>query len=338
MSENKLTISASRVKMFQTCSWQYYCRYVLKIPDATNFGALCGTACHTVFECLLKPLHKPIYDAIISTPATIRNSPVAERYITAYLKKNEMPEDLFDKIDTMIVVGLMADYFCKGGDLQDGELRFSLSSEKPEFHAMGFIDKTAIYQDKFIRIVDYKSSKKKFVGDELNINVQAMMYSLAAKNLWPHLTPVVDFVFLQFKNDPIQRLKFTDAQLRGFKTLLGVIYQQMLNFTPEDAMSNLASKQKFPGKDDGFKGPLVCGWDGKGFVKSPDQLKKNGDKMYHCSFRFPFTYYALCAEDGKQVKTSFKDDLIPNKDKGEFVIKKKYAGCPGFKKQPALEL
>jgi hypothetical protein len=59
-------------------------------------------------------------------------------------------------------------------------------------------------------------------------------------------------------------------------------------------------------------------------------LKKDGNVMYHCAFKFPFEYYALCNEEGEVVKTSFKEDLKANAEKGEFVIKKNYKGCPHF--------
>src|SRR6478735_2732864 len=103
--ENKIKISASRLKTFQSCSWQYYCKYVLKLPDTTNNGALMGTECHTVFECLLKPRHKKLYDAVMTAPMTITNAPSIERHVKAYMKKHSLPEELFNKIDTMIVVG-----------------------------------------------------------------------------------------------------------------------------------------------------------------------------------------------------------------------------------------
>ena len=47
--ENK-PLSASRIKTLQTCSWQYWCKYHLKLPDKSNHGSLRGTICHAIFE------------------------------------------------------------------------------------------------------------------------------------------------------------------------------------------------------------------------------------------------------------------------------------------------
>ncbi len=332
MAENKkLKLSASRLKTFQACSWQYWARYHLKLPDEANSGALMGTCCHSVFECLLNSRHKKLYDLILAKPATIENSKAVTRYVNKYIKRWQLDPDIaFEKIDSMIIVGLVTDFFCKGGELLAPEYEFTLENKKPRYLIGGLIDKAVKYNEKYLRVADYKSSKKKFVGEELIVNVQAMMYSLAAKKLWPHLIPIVDFIFLQFPKEPIQRLKFSDDQLKGFEIFLAQVYAQMEKFTNEDATKNFAARQKAP--KEGFKGPLLCGWNFKqGFVKKEGELKKDGvTPKFVCSYRFPFDYWALCDEDGKVIKTSKKNNLLAQESKGQFVVKKRYGGCPAF--------
>lgn len=337
MSLESKPLSASKLKTYQTCSWQYWTRYELGIPDKTNTGALAGSCCHTIFECLLNVRHRKIFDAITSPKITVRNSKSVERYINQYIKKNGMDDEWFNKIDAMIVVGLLADFFCEkgkgvSGKILEPELAFNIQNKNPKYHIKGFMDKPVQYGENFIRIIDYKSSKKKFEGDELKVNVQAMMYSLAAKALWPSLKPVVDFIFLQYGEDPIQRLSFTDGQLRGFETFLSDVYFRTNNFTELDAKSNFASDQGFPKEGEGFKGLLVCG-----YAKKPGQLKKDGNVMYHCPVKFPFDYWELCNEDGERITSSLTNNLKPNKEKNEFVVKKHYSGCPKFNK-PQREL
>ena len=83
------------------------------------------------------------------------------------MEKYNLPKECFNKIDTMRVVGLCTDFFGKGGDLLAPEFSFNLTSEKPRYVITGMMDKPAVYNKKFIRISDYKSSKQKFAGDEL---------------------------------------------------------------------------------------------------------------------------------------------------------------------------
>ena len=63
-----------------------------------------------------------------------------------------------------------------------------------------------------------------------------------------------------------------------------------------------------------------------GFAKFPGQLKKNGDPMWHCEYKFAFDYYALVNEEGEVLKTSYEKDLQPSGE--QKVMKKHYAGCP----------
>jgi ATP-dependent helicase/DNAse subunit B len=324
--ENSKPLSASKIKTFESCSWLYYAKYVLKLPDSSNLGAQQGTVCHTIFECLLNPRHKKIYDSIVAQPASIKNSAAVERLVRSYIKKNKMPEECFDKIDAMTVVGLLHDFFFDRSEAKpskiESELEFNIRNEDPLYVIRGFIDQFALYEaEGFARIRDFKSSKKRFEGTELTENVQAMMYSLAARHLHPHLKPVVDFLFLQFPENPVQRLKFNNEQLNDFEHFLAEVYQKTNNFTEEDAKSNFAADQKV-GKNDGFKGPLVCG-----FCKTPGEKKLDGSPKGYCKFKFPFEYKALCSEDGEVIKTSFEDDLKADESKGQFVISKKYKGC-----------
>ena len=60
MSETK-TLSASKIKTLQSCSWLYWCKYHLKLPEESNSGASRGTICHLIFECLGNPRHKHHY-------------------------------------------------------------------------------------------------------------------------------------------------------------------------------------------------------------------------------------------------------------------------------------
>jgi len=50
MDNPKTALSASRIKTVEGCSWLYWCKYKLKLPDASNDGAKRGSICHLIFE------------------------------------------------------------------------------------------------------------------------------------------------------------------------------------------------------------------------------------------------------------------------------------------------
>ena len=101
---------------------------------------------------------------------------------------------------------------------------------------------------KKLKIIDYKTSKKKFTKADLEAERQAMMYTLAAKSAWgrkkwPKAEKVV-FNFLFLKPDlqekgPIQEVEFSDDALKGFEAYVSSVFLLINNFTEDDAKANL---------------------------------------------------------------------------------------------------
>jgi ATP-dependent helicase/DNAse subunit B len=302
----KKNLSASRIKTLQTCSWKYWCDYHLHVPQTPNDGASRGTVCHLVFELLLNPRHRKHYDAIVKADS-VRGSRAIYRLVAKHLKKYNLFDVVnYKLVDEMILVGLRYDFFCNGAEMLESEYAFEISNEDPPFKLTGFIDKRAFYKKQgIVKITDYKSSKYKFRGDDLESNIQALVYSLAAKKLWPDLKPVIEFLFLRFPRSPIQTLSFSDAQIRGFARSLEEIHKIVDNFNEDTAKSNFAA--------DSSTNSWLC---------------QRGN--YKCPFKDPFTYYVLLDEEGKTRQTSFTNNLVPN-DKQKVLVKH-YDGCPRHKK------
>jgi len=319
MSEIKF-LSASKIKTLENCSHLYWVKYGLGLPDKTNSGALRGTVCHNVFECLLNPRHEKHFKAI-KNGGSIKKSKVVDRYVLSYLNRVDIEKygDTFqfnyELIDKMIVVGLKNNFFGnKGAYIEKPEIGFEIKNKKPAYNIRGFIDKPVEYPDKGeVVIVDYKSSKGKFRGEELHSNVQAMMYSLAARELWPDLEPSVEFLFLRFPKSPLQRLKFSKEQLDGFEFYLEQANEVINSFTEEDAKSNYAADKK--------KNSWMCA----------------AGATWVCPYRDPFEFFSLVDKNGKQISSSMKDDFSEEDRKLGSVKKKTYAGCPRFHDQDISE-
>ena len=325
MSKEQI-LSASKIKTFESCSWKYWCNYHLKLPQENNDGARRGTVCHLIFELLVKPRHKKHFDLIMEAQ-TLDASPAVKRLVKKSLVKEEgYSEENYLLCEEMILVGLDNDFYGAKGEVNSPEKEFLLESESPKYKIRGFIDKPVEYNKK-LKIVDYKSSKSKFNKNELKSNVQAMTYTLAAQTILPKIKNViVEFLFLRFPKSPSQQIRFTKEQLSGFEYYLEHVYTIINNFTESDAKSNLASTKPMPKRDEGFCGPLNCG-----FAKYKGQLKKDGTLMWHCPFKFDFEYYSLIDADGNLLKTSFnKEDL--DDSKGE-IKHQSYGGCPAHTRQ-----
>jgi len=295
------TLSASRIKTLETCSWVYWNNYHAKVPQSQNDGALRGTICHTVFELLLNKRHLKNYKRIIKKNA-IDGDEGINRLVKKLSAKVKLDETNYKLLNDMILVGLKNDFFGEGGEIVKPEYDFDITNEEPKYHIKGFIDKP-IKIKKEMHIIDYKSSKYKFRGDDLEANIQAMMYSLASKKLWPKLKPIVKFLFLRFPKQPIQELIFTDEQIKGFEHYLEHINDYVNKFDEESARANFAV--------DSQKNKWMCqvgGW--------------------KCPYKDPYKYYVKVNDKGEVIETSLENNF---KDiKGFKVETRDYEGCPKF--------
>ena len=295
-------LSASRIKTLETCSWVYWNNYHEKIPQTQNDGSLRGTICHTIFEILLNPKHKNHYNKIIK-----KDSITASKAITRLVKRLKakvgLNESNFELLDQMILVGLKNDFFGeKDGNIVSPEYAFEIKNDQPKYHIKGFIDKPIKSKNKMV-IIDYKSSKAKFRGDDLQANIQAMMYSLASKKLWPKLKPVVRFLFLRFPKQPIQELEFSDDQIKGFEHYLEHINDYINKFDENSAKANFAI--------DNNKSKWMC-----------------GVGNWRCPYRDAYEYYVKLNQKGEIIESSLNNEF---KDITGFTIeKRKYQGCPKF--------
>jgi PD-(D/E)XK nuclease superfamily len=298
-TKNLKVLSASRIKTLETCSWVYWNNYHTKVPQSQNDGALRGTICHTVFELLLNKRHLNNYKRIIKKNA-INGDKGVDALVKKLAKKVKLDDSNYKLLNDMILVGLKHDFFGEAGDIVKPEYPFDIESQEPKYRIRGFIDKP-IKTKKEMHIIDYKSSKYKFRGDDLEANIQAMMYSLASKKLWPKLKPIVKFLFLRFPKQPIQELTFTDEQITGFEHYLEHINDYVDKFDENSAKANFAI--------DNEKNKWMC--------------KIGGWK---CPYKDPYEYYVKLNDKGEVVETSLEDDF---KDvKGFKVETRKYEGCP----------
>lgn len=307
----KRAISASSIKSLETCTWMFWQQYMQKVPQRTNEGALRGSLVHLVFELLLSKRHVHHYENIMRA-SDIKGSPAIRRLVIKHLRKDGILKPAnYDMCNQMILVGLRSDFFCNGGKLMAPEYRFELRNENPEYFVRGYIDKLARYPGGKLKIVDYKSSKAKFKGDEIAANIQAMVYCLVAYKMLGAKDASADFVFLRFPRQPIQSVHPTKAQLTGLEEYLGYIYEVVNNFSEKDASSGFAANNE--------KNRWLC---------------KAGS--WECPYRRSFKYFALLNADGSIARTAMQKDGLTATE-GQTLVERSYLGCPAFRQEIANE-
>tara|TARA_Y100000593_G_scaffold95031_1_gene198573 strand:+ start:22165 stop:23166 length:1002 start_codon:yes stop_codon:yes gene_type:complete len=315
MPKGDKKLSASRVKTLDSCSWSYWCNYHLKVPQRPNSGAIRGTICHLVFELLLDHRHHHHYKKILKNNS-IKGSPAVDRLIIKHLTRQGIIDDgeSYEMCDKMILVGLQYDFF---GDEETEvvgiEKEFLLNKIEPKYKAIGFMDKV-LKKKNSIKIVDYKSSKYKFRGDEIDSNIQAMLYTIAAKDEWPECEEdiLVEFLFLRFPRSASQQIRVSKEQLAGFEHYLEHVYKVINEFDEETAKSNYAAHNQHV------------------------QWMCKAGKTWRCPYLDPVEYYVLLDSNGEVTKSSFAEENLKVK-KGYSIEKRRYAGCPAHVPQASSE-
>lgn len=335
MVDKNIKLSASKIKTLQSCSWLFWCSYFLNLPDGTNSGALRGKIIHDLFEILTKKKKLEFATKIIEQDNYYLN--IINRFIRIkafiydldlFQVEKESNKNNFILILEMINLGLSCDFLPKNNEeIIDSEHAFDILDEELHYRIIGFIDKLLFNKDSGkLLIIDYKSSKRLFEGEDLHSNVQAMMYSLAAhilkeKGKLPNFKRViVRFLFLRFVENPYQDLEYSMEQLEGFKHFLSYIQEALDNFTEENAKADFAA--------DYDNRKWLCG-----YAKYPGHLKKDGSEHYYCPYKFSFNYYVLLDENKKVQISLLEDDFLKKRfeielQEGFFWEKRYYSGCP----------
>lgn len=321
-NKKPVRLSASRLNCYNSCSWVYFVQYVLKIKSPSNSGSSRGDVAHRVFECLLNSKRKPLVAKILKEK-TVKCHPPLARFVARQLTKHGLTEydkkgeHNFDLVDEMILVGLSLDFYCDGWELEPPELEFKYKGNGYEL--LGYIDKSATKPGQYL-IQDFKSSQKKYEGEEKDFNIQSLIYSL-----WSYkergIIPFVQFIFLRFKDDPFIEKQYTAEELDGFQDYLIYITSYLSDFTFNKAIDNMAVDKGFP-KDGSFSGRTMCGRS-----KSPTDTKKDGTLMYACAHKWPYNYFAVFNDKGEHLYSS-RDE--PKLNEGETAVEQEYLGCPYF--------
>ena len=274
ITKKPIYLSASKIKTATTCSWQYYASYELGIPQSGNSGASRGTIVHNLFELISKPKHQH-YIKKIWLAGSPEKIPVIKKFINNQFKKekiskNEQVKPIkikwgnlnnWDTVCQMIMTTIKLEFIDKAlENIIDSEYEFDIINESPRYAIRGFIDRVEKNEQGDLRILDYKSSAKKFKGEDEESNIQAMIYSLVARKTWKNFKKYkASFLFMRFIDEPYQNCEFSESELQGLELYLEYLTNYLEDFDIEKAKSNMAKSDITKSWLCG-RGKWVCHW------------------------------------------------------------------------------
>jgi ATP-dependent helicase/DNAse subunit B len=321
-------LSASKIKTLNSCTWQYYSSYELGIPQKSNSGAGRGTIVHNLFELISKPKHQHYITKIWTTGSPEKVSQI-KKFLLNEFKKQKIPltdevkpikvkygkKNNWETVCDMVMTTIKHEFAnINNSEIIDSEYEFNIINESPKYAVRGFIDRVGVEGGDTIKILDYKSSSKKFSGDDEEANIQAMIYSLVARKIWKNYKKYkASFFFMRFPEDPYQHSEFSEQELDGLEYYLEYISSELENFDYKKATSSMAISDKSKSWLCG-RGSWVCPY--KNPLSFFKVIENNSEKKYVSSH--------LTLEEAEEKILKNKKENIWNIEIAE------YKGCPAF--------
>lgn len=317
-------LSASKIKTFDSCSWQYYCSYHLNIPQEKNSGAIRGTIVHNLFELISKEKHQH-YIKKIHMAGCPSKVPEINRFLSRQFSKEEISLDAevkptkskygkknnWQTVCDMVTTTIRAEFLSKDFEnIIGSEHEFNHINEKPKYAVRGFIDRVEEEDPDTLKILDYKSSAKKFTGEEQSSNIQAMIYSLVARKIWKNYKKYkASFFFMRFPDDPYQDNEFSEEELDGLEHYLEYISGVLDDFDQKKATSSMAARSR-----------------------EKSWLCQRGS--WTCPYKNPVTFYKVKNENDEFISSHLKPEDAEKKilrsGKKYTIEMVEYKGCPAF--------
>ena len=300
-------LSYSAISTFEGCQTDYFCNYILKLPQREKASTMIGTGVHKVLECICgisKQVSEGVKRPLVEDEyagKVYKNTPLKTIVDRVYDKMVEMtPKVIWTDEDRkkylgLVNMGLNSEHSPSTHKIIDVERYFRIElkdydwakiNEDAHLCISGVIDVLFINERGEYCVLDYKTGKpeydwntgKKNTYKDYYKNTQLCMYYFALRKLMPDITPVIKLWYLQ--NDKLVSLYFEDSVLAYVEQFLEENYKKI-------------SSMKKPKQNRSWRCSKFCCWGKQTFsdIDRPDLaitnqtdnfLTKKGEEMTVC--------------------------------------------------------
>ena len=221
-------LSYSRFELFIQCPAKFYHRYVGKSAGKQDpeSPAILGSLAHKVLE----NSYRQLLDEGYSGSLKAKND-VFQKHLKLCLNEDDYPPALFQPAQDVLKQYVENEYFQAENIISlEQQFVFELGT-LGEIPILGYIDRIDQPDSDTVKIVDYKSNRMLFTAEELKQNLQASIYILAAKEMFPD-TANIEMQFHMLRHGIVQRTFRTAEELEEARDFMLLLAQKIRNIDP----------------------------------------------------------------------------------------------------------
>lgn len=209
-------LSVSRLKRYEQCALSFFFQYVSKGERApVGNAAIFGVVLHEALESLFAWVVRQKFSGVLPLDQ------LTVFYQSAWQSSTLTNVALYQEGLAILRTYARSHPVVDHASILGVEKEFNLNVDG--FVLNGYIDRIDRIDDEEIEIIDYKSNRSLFTGDELDSDLQMSVYGLAARELYPWAKRV-RFTFHMLRHDEHQGAERTTQVIddaRGYVVALG---------------------------------------------------------------------------------------------------------------------
>ncbi|MCU0686197.1 MAG: PD-(D/E)XK nuclease family protein [Polyangiaceae bacterium] len=189
-------LSYSRLAKWEQCPLAFRFAYVDRLPGEPALPLRFGRVVHAALERLVRD--------VVAEERTGRldEARALEAYRAAWDEEGLVGAALFAEGHALVRAFVRSEGAVDHRDVLAVEQEFRLPVGR--FELLGYLDRVDRVGDDAVEVIDYKTNRALFEGDELASSLQMSLYALAARALWPWAREV-RLTFVMLRHGPLRQ-------------------------------------------------------------------------------------------------------------------------------------
>lgn len=189
-------LSYSRLSKWEQCPLAFRFAYVDRLPGEPALPLRFGRVMHAALERLVRDVVAEEHTGPLDEGRAL------EAYRAAWDEEGLVGAALFAEGHALVRAFVRAEGLVDHRDVLAVEQEFRLRVGR--FELLGYLDRVDRVGEDVVEVLDYKTNRALYEGDELASSLQMSLYALAARALWPWAREV-RLTFVMLRHGPLRQ-------------------------------------------------------------------------------------------------------------------------------------